>query len=245
MLGRRGTRPGSWITAVSLTVRPRSGRWAETLEWGCLLLSTLLQVSCFVYSWNEKTTTLIGWFVKSAIVIDFSGNQILSFLGFLLTIKGPPHTIIILCKLPLIHLISYRASAVWVGQITWVSHTVAGHFSFRVCICAGTELTFNYNLECLGNGKTVCKCGAPNCSGFLGVRPKVRGKTHKKYYSARYIVKQFIWLTSYFELLNSSNDCYALWLCQGERSDHKINSTWEALSKTTSVLPIPPLFNLS
>lgn len=41
-----------------------------------------------------------------------------------------------------------------------------------VDITAGTELTFNYNLECLGNGKTVCKCGAPNCSGFLGVRPK-------------------------------------------------------------------------
>ncbi|XP_041864427.1 histone-lysine N-methyltransferase, H3 lysine-36 specific isoform X2 [Melanotaenia boesemani] len=41
-----------------------------------------------------------------------------------------------------------------------------------VDIPAGTELTFNYNLECLGNGKTVCKCGAPNCSGFLGVRPK-------------------------------------------------------------------------
>ncbi|XP_033954395.1 uncharacterized protein nsd1b isoform X2 [Pseudochaenichthys georgianus] len=39
-------------------------------------------------------------------------------------------------------------------------------------VAAGTELTFNYNLECLGNGKTVCKCGAPNCSGFLGVRPK-------------------------------------------------------------------------
>uniref|UniRef100_A0A7N8XKM4 Histone-lysine N-methyltransferase, H3 lysine-36 specific n=1 Tax=Mastacembelus armatus TaxID=205130 RepID=A0A7N8XKM4_9TELE len=36
----------------------------------------------------------------------------------------------------------------------------------------GEELTFNYNLECLGNGKTACKCGAPNCSGFLGVRPK-------------------------------------------------------------------------
>ncbi|XP_075889025.1 histone-lysine N-methyltransferase, H3 lysine-36 specific [Nelusetta ayraudi] len=36
----------------------------------------------------------------------------------------------------------------------------------------GVELNFNYNLECLGNGKTVCKCGAPNCSGFLGVRPK-------------------------------------------------------------------------
>ncbi|XP_069507600.1 histone-lysine N-methyltransferase, H3 lysine-36 specific isoform X2 [Ambystoma mexicanum] len=44
---------------------------------------------------------------------------------------------------------------------------------FALCdIQAETELTFNYNLECLGNGKTVCKCGAPNCSGFLGVRPK-------------------------------------------------------------------------
>ncbi|XP_076835587.1 histone-lysine N-methyltransferase, H3 lysine-36 specific [Brachyhypopomus gauderio] len=41
-----------------------------------------------------------------------------------------------------------------------------------VDISVGSELTFNYNLECLGNGKTVCKCGAPNCSGFIGVRPK-------------------------------------------------------------------------
>ncbi|ESO90323.1 hypothetical protein LOTGIDRAFT_123404, partial [Lottia gigantea] len=40
-------------------------------------------------------------------------------------------------------------------------------------ISAGSELTFNYNLECLGNEKTVCACGAFNCSGFLGVRPKV------------------------------------------------------------------------
>ncbi|RXM29885.1 Histone-lysine N-methyltransferase NSD2 [Acipenser ruthenus] len=39
-------------------------------------------------------------------------------------------------------------------------------------IPAGTELTFNYNLDCLGNEKTVCRCGAPNCSGFLGDRPK-------------------------------------------------------------------------
>ncbi|XP_041845718.1 histone-lysine N-methyltransferase, H3 lysine-36 specific [Melanotaenia boesemani] len=43
----------------------------------------------------------------------------------------------------------------------------------------GVELTFNYNLECLGNGKTVCKCGAPNCSGFLGVRPKNQPPTEK------------------------------------------------------------------
>ncbi|KAI6076875.1 Histone-lysine N-methyltransferase, H3 lysine-36 and H4 lysine-20 specific isoform X3 [Aix galericulata] len=49
-----------------------------------------------------------------------------------------------------------------------------------VNIKAGTELTFNYNLECLGNGKTVCKCGAPNCSGFLGVRPKEKSKKMKR-----------------------------------------------------------------
>ncbi|XP_015413905.1 PREDICTED: histone-lysine N-methyltransferase NSD2 [Myotis davidii] len=60
---------------------------------------------------------------------------------------------------------------------------------FAVCdIPAGTELTFNYNLDCLGNEKTVCRCGAPNCSGFLGDRPKTstvlsseeKGKKTKK-----------------------------------------------------------------
>uniref|UniRef100_A0A8K9V1G7 Nuclear receptor binding SET domain protein 2 n=1 Tax=Oncorhynchus mykiss TaxID=8022 RepID=A0A8K9V1G7_ONCMY len=50
---------------------------------------------------------------------------------------------------------------------------------FAVCdIPAGTELTFNYNLDCLGNEKTACRCGASNCSGFLGDRPK--GKKAKK-----------------------------------------------------------------
>ncbi|XP_074143359.1 histone-lysine N-methyltransferase NSD3 isoform X5 [Sminthopsis crassicaudata] len=44
---------------------------------------------------------------------------------------------------------------------------------FALCdIPAGVELTFNYNLDCLGNGRTECHCGADNCSGFLGVRPK-------------------------------------------------------------------------
>nr|XP_054506655.1 histone-lysine N-methyltransferase NSD3 isoform X6 [Agelaius phoeniceus] len=44
---------------------------------------------------------------------------------------------------------------------------------FALCdIPAGMELTFNYNLDCLGNGRTECHCGAENCSGFLGVRPK-------------------------------------------------------------------------
>uniref|UniRef100_A0A8C9XS07 Histone-lysine N-methyltransferase, H3 lysine-36 specific n=1 Tax=Sander lucioperca TaxID=283035 RepID=A0A8C9XS07_SANLU len=49
--------------------------------------------------------------------------------------------------------------------------TRVGLFSLQD-IPKGMELNFNYNLECLGNGKTACKCGAPNCSGFLGVRPK-------------------------------------------------------------------------
>ncbi|XP_036383499.1 histone-lysine N-methyltransferase NSD3 [Megalops cyprinoides] len=44
---------------------------------------------------------------------------------------------------------------------------------FALCdIEADAELTFNYNLDCLGNGRTSCHCGAENCSGFLGVRPK-------------------------------------------------------------------------
>ncbi|XP_038070520.1 histone-lysine N-methyltransferase NSD2-like [Patiria miniata] len=44
---------------------------------------------------------------------------------------------------------------------------------FAICdIPSKTELTFNYNLDCLGNEKKRCECGAPNCSGFIGVRPK-------------------------------------------------------------------------
>ncbi|XP_005102412.1 histone-lysine N-methyltransferase NSD2 [Aplysia californica] len=46
-----------------------------------------------------------------------------------------------------------------------------GLFTLRE-IPKGEELTFNYNLECLGNEKKACACGAENCSGFLGVRPK-------------------------------------------------------------------------
>nr|XP_020449602.1 histone-lysine N-methyltransferase NSD3 [Monopterus albus] len=43
---------------------------------------------------------------------------------------------------------------------------------FALCdIDAGTELTFNYNLHCVGNRRTSCHCGSDNCSGFLGVQP--------------------------------------------------------------------------
>lgn len=33
-------------------------------------------------------------------------------------------------------------------------------------------MTFNYNLDSLSNEKAVCRCGAKNCSGFIGARPK-------------------------------------------------------------------------
>ncbi|XP_033828640.1 histone-lysine N-methyltransferase NSD3 isoform X3 [Periophthalmus magnuspinnatus] len=43
---------------------------------------------------------------------------------------------------------------------------------FALCdIEAGTELTFNYNLHCVGNRRTSCNCGSDNCSGYLGVQP--------------------------------------------------------------------------
>lgn len=50
---------------------------------------------------------------------------------------------------------------------------------FIVCspfpgVSTGTELTFNYNLHCVGNRRTSCHCGSENCSGFLGVQPTVR-----------------------------------------------------------------------
>ncbi|XP_053652299.1 histone-lysine N-methyltransferase NSD3 isoform X2 [Cherax quadricarinatus] len=37
-------------------------------------------------------------------------------------------------------------------------------------IPSGSELTFNYNLQCVGTEKKKCCCGASNCSGFIGVK---------------------------------------------------------------------------
>lgn len=47
-------------------------------------------------------------------------------------------------------------------------------------IPAGTELTFNYNLDCLGNEKMACNCKTPMCSGFIGDRPKQVASATKK-----------------------------------------------------------------
>lgn len=37
---------------------------------------------------------------------------------------------------------------------------------------AGTELTFNYNLDCRGNEKMQCRCNSDNCSGYIGLPVK-------------------------------------------------------------------------
>ncbi|KAH9528291.1 Histone-lysine N-methyltransferase, H3 lysine-36 and H4 lysine-20 specific [Dermatophagoides farinae] len=43
-------------------------------------------------------------------------------------------------------------------------------------IPAGTELTFNYNLDCYGFEQMECKCGSDNCTGFIGgSRPNGNG----------------------------------------------------------------------
>ena len=39
-------------------------------------------------------------------------------------------------------------------------------------IPAGTELTFDYQLDSLGHSKMACRCGAPNCSGLLGEKAR-------------------------------------------------------------------------
>lgn len=75
----------------------------------------------------------------------------------------------------------------------------------------GMELTFNYNLDCLGNGRTECHCGAENCSGFLGVRPKVGCAGTRSGRGA--VDKACVWL-SQEELANGSLVWFAgLHLC--------------------------------
>ncbi|KAK5644485.1 hypothetical protein RI129_005785 [Pyrocoelia pectoralis] len=61
----------------------------------------------------------------------------------------------------------------------WTVHgdTRVGLFAIEN-IAADSEVTFNYNLECIGKEKKICKCGAPKCSGFIGV--KVKDETQKK-----------------------------------------------------------------
>lgn len=55
----------------------------------------------------------------------------------------------------------------------WVvnGQTKVGLFAIRD-IPAGSELTFNYNLDCRGNEKMECRCNSENCSGYIGLPVK-------------------------------------------------------------------------
>jgi histone-lysine N-methyltransferase NSD2 len=54
--------------------------------------------------------------------------------------------------------------------------TRVGLFTLRD-VEPGTELTFNYQLECVGTTKKKCLCGAKNCSGKYGTGTIVPGRT--------------------------------------------------------------------
>lgn len=77
---------------------------------------------------------------------------------------------------------------------------------FALCdIEAGEELTFNYNLASDGETRKVCLCGAPNCSGFIGLKAQKqlptkkidKSKRYKRYYYIYYYCIYTLFLLSY------------------------------------------------
>nr|SZF06518.1 histone-lysine N-methyltransferase NSD2 isoform X1 [Psoroptes ovis] len=46
-------------------------------------------------------------------------------------------------------------------------------------IPAGSELTFDYNLDCLGYEQMECKCGSEKCTGFIGANRQTNGNGKK------------------------------------------------------------------
>lgn len=67
------------------------------------------------------------------------------------------------------NMLSCLLTASWMAYVLWNGFT-------------GTELTFNYNLHCVGNRRAACNCGSDNCSGFLGVQPTVRKWSLSNYF---------------------------------------------------------------
>ena len=52
-----------------------------------------------------------------------------------------------------------------------------GIFAMRD-IKKGTELTFDYQFERIGQKKQKCHCGEPNCRGYLGDKKKKLSNTN-------------------------------------------------------------------
>jgi len=60
------------------------------------------------------------------------------------------------------------------SQKWWVGSTQRVGIFALVDIPAGKELTYNYNFDGIGTQgiRQACFCGAPNCSGHFGAKPK-------------------------------------------------------------------------
>lgn len=55
--------------------------------------------------------------------------------------------------------------------------TCIGLFAIKD-ITAGTELTFDYHLDCVGDVKSKCFCGTPTCVGYLGGKRNKMAEKH-------------------------------------------------------------------
>ncbi|CRK86252.1 CLUMA_CG000004, isoform A [Clunio marinus] len=64
-------------------------------------------------------------------------------------------------------------------KITVDGNTRIGIFS-KETIKAGTELTFDYQMEFVGNKKDNCLCGSTKCSGLIGEKPTKEIEVKKK-----------------------------------------------------------------